>query len=302
MISNWDDNRYFLAIARQRSLTGAARVLGVSQPTMSRRLEALELIMEVRLFDRTRSGYELTPSGAKLFEVAQRIEEELDNANRTIFAKDLDNVGLLSVTCTEILFNSYLSRFVWQFLAKHRAIEFRLSCTQSLLSISRRDADLAVRFTQEPPETLAGRRLASVAYAIYTTTISSGDRFQADNREQWDWIGYSNEADNRAIFGELMPERGFKHRLDSMAAIHSMVRDGLGVTLLPCYIADRDPGFRRLDPERIHDPRRDLWILYHPDMRRVHKIRLFADFVADVVSADLDLFEGRRPLALVTSD
>ena len=75
-----------------------------------------------------------------------------------------------------------------------------------------------------------------------------------------------------------------------------MVRDGLGVTVLPCYIADRDESLRRAEPEPLLDSKLDLSILHHPDVRSVYRVRLFADFITDLVMSDLDLFEGRRPL------
>jgi DNA-binding transcriptional LysR family regulator len=296
MTANWDDHRYFLAIARARSLTAAGKALGVSQPTVSRRLDALESKLKVRLFDRTRHGYELTAVGMDLFDTVQQVEEDLAEVDRRIYGKDQDLTGRLRITCTEIFLNGYLSPFVWRFLKQNPAIEFSAFCTQSLLSLSRRDADLAIRFTRRPPETLAGRRLTPVAYGIYAASDAAGDRFTPANRADWDWIGLHDDNYNRIIFGTLLPEGRFKHRVDSMAAIHSMVRSGLGVTLLPCYIADRDASFRRVEPDLLFDPKLDLWILYHPDIRRVHRVRLFADFIADVIRSDLDLFEGRSPL------
>ena len=296
MDPDWDDHRYFLAIARERSLTAAGRALGVSQPTVSRRLKALESRLKVRLFDRTRHGYELTAVGMDLFETVQQVENHLGEIDRKIYGKDQDLTGELRVTCTEILLNGYLSPFVWRFLERHPGIEFSVICTDSQLSLTRRDADLAMRFTQRPPETLAGRRLASVAYGVYAASGPAGDRFTPSNREEWDWIGVHDETQNRILFGTAFPEGRFKHRVDSMAAMQSMVRSGLGVTVLPCYIADRDEGLRRTDPEPLLDSKLDLWILHHPDIRSVYRVRLFADFISEMVVSDADLFEGRRPL------
>ncbi len=296
MKTNWDDHRYFLAIARERSLTAAGKALGVSQPTVSRRLEALESKLKVRLFDRTRHGYELTAVGMDLFDTVQQVEEDLTEADRKIYGKDQDLTGGLRITCTEILLNGYLSPFVWQFLRQNPGIELSVICTQSQLSLSRRDADLAIRFTRSPPETLAGRRLASVAYGVYAASDAAGDRFTPANRAEWDWIGVHDDMYNRMLFGTVLPEGRFKHRVDSMAAMQSMVRSGLGVTLLPCYVADQDASLRRAEPEPLLDSKLDIWILYHPDVRRVHRVRLFADFITDLIMSDLDLFEGRRPL------
>ena len=299
MEANWDDHRYFLAIARERSLTAAGKALGVSQPTVSRRLEAQESKLKVRLFDRTRQGYELTAVGMALFETVQQVEERLGEIDRKIYGKDQDLTGGLRVTCTEILLNGYLAPFVWRFLEQHPGIAFSVICTDSQLSLGRRDADLAIRFTRRPPETLVGRRLASVAYGIYTASGTAGGRFTPANRADWDWIGVHDDMHNRILFATVFPEGRFKHRVDSVAAMQSMARSGLGVTVLPCYIADRDEGLRRIDPEPLLDSSLDLWILHHPDIRSVYRVRLFADFIADLIQSDMDLFEGRRPLRRV---
>ena len=206
MRTNWDDHRYFLAIARERSLTAAGKALGVSQPTVSRRLEAMEAKLKVRLFDRTQQGYELTAIGMDLFDTIQRVEEDLAEADRKIYGKDQDLTGGLRIICTEILLNGYLSPFVWQFLSQNPGIELSVICTDSQLSLSRSDADLAIRFTQRPTETLAGRRLASVAYGVYTASGTAGDRFTSSNRAEWDWIGVHDEMHNRNFLGPCSPK------------------------------------------------------------------------------------------------
>jgi DNA-binding transcriptional LysR family regulator len=295
MAMNWDDHRYFLAIARKRSLTSAAKALGVSQPTVSRRLDALESRLKVRLFDRTRHGYELTAVGSDLFQTVEQVEERLGEADRKIYGKDQDLLGGLRVTCTEFFLNAYLAPFVWQFLEQHPGIELSVICTDSQLSLGRRDADLAIRFTKHPPETLAGRRLASVAYCVYVARGAAGERFTQSNRAEWDWIGVHDEMFNRMLFATAHPECRFKHRVDSMSAMQSMVRRGLGVSVLPCYVADRDESLRRAVPEPLLDSKLDLWVLHHPDIRSVYRLRLFVDFVRDLVRSDLDLFEGRCP-------
>lgn len=295
MQTSWDDHRYFLAIARAGSLTAAAEALSVSQPTVSRRLDAMEHRRGVRLFNRTRKGYELTESGAELFKTVVRVEEELNEADRTIFGRDDEVSGTLRFTSTEIFINGYLGPSVWTFLRDNPDIEIQLICTQSTLSLSRGDADLAVRFTERPPETLVGRRLGTVAYGIYAASGDEGQKFQESGRSGWEWIGMHNEAFNRMVFGTFSPGSRLKHRVDSMVAMHDMVRAGLGVSILPCYTADLDPRLVRLDPEPLTDAKFDIWVLYHPDVRRTRRLRLFADFIAAKIKSDIDLFEGRLP-------
>jgi DNA-binding transcriptional LysR family regulator len=290
---SWDDHRYFLAIARARSLTGASKVLGVSQPTVSRRLEAMEKSRNAELFHRTRVGYELTPVGAELFEAVCRVEEQLNEADRNILGRDSEITGALRFTSTEIFINGYLGQHIWAFLREHKEIELRLVCTQSTLSISRREADIAVRFAERPPDTLIGRRLGTVAYSVYAA-VDQVEAFAGIENGKSEWIGMHDEAFNRMLYGTFLPSTRPKHRTDSMAAMQAMVRAGLGVSILPCYAADPDPALVRLIDRPFTDPKFDIWLVYHPDTRRTRRLRLFADFVINRIRADIDLFEGRH--------
>ena len=294
MRTSWDDHRFFLAIARARSLTGAAKTLSVSQPTVSRRLEAMEQGLGVRLFVRTRKGYELTPSGAELFQTVARVEEDLLQADRNLLGRDQEISGSLRFTTTEIFVNGYLGPYIWTFLRTHPEIELHLACTQSLLSIGRGEADIAIRFTERPPETLLGRRLGTVAYAIYAAAGPAGRPFHDRDPDNLPWIGMFDETFNRMLYGTFLPSTRPKHRVDSMAAMHAMVREGLGVSILPCYTADLDPTLERLAPRPLIDPKFDIWMLYHRDTRHTRRLRLFAEFLGHRIKADLDLFEGRR--------
>jgi DNA-binding transcriptional LysR family regulator len=199
------------------------------------------------------------------------------------------------VTCTEVLLNSYLAPHVWQFLDRHPGIEFGVICSDAQLSLSRRDADVAIRFTERPPGTLVGRRLAKTAFGVYAGNGETSNSRDRSNAEAWDWIGGHDEFYNRMLITSAFPEARIKHRVDSTAAMQSMARHGLGVAVLPCYAADPDPGLRRVLPELLIEGTPDLWILHHSDVRGVSRVRLFAEFIADVITADLDLFEGRRP-------
>ncbi|MEX0337488.1 MAG: LysR family transcriptional regulator [Arenibacterium sp.] len=294
MKASWDDHRFFLAVARARSMTGAAKALSVTQPTVSRRLEAMEAGLGVRLFTRTRKGYELTPSGAELFETVIRVEEELLQADRNLMGRDQEISGSLRFTSTEIFVNGYLGPHLWAFLRDHPDIELHLTCTQSLLSIGRGEADIAVRFTEKPPETLVGKRLGTVAYAIYGARGAVGDAFRGRAHDDLPWIGMFNESHNRLLYGTFLPSTRPKHRVDSMNAMHAMVREGLGVSILPCYTADLDPTLERIVAKPLIDPKFDIWMLYHRDTRHTGRLRLFADFLAGRLKKDLALFEGRQ--------
>jgi DNA-binding transcriptional LysR family regulator len=292
VLTSWDDHRYFLAIARAGSLTAAAKTLSVSQPTVSRRLDAMETKLGVRLFRRTRRGYELTQNGAQLFETVVRVEEELLEADRNIVGRDSDMAGPLRFTTTENLLNGFLGHHIWAFLREHPDIELHLISTNSPLNLHRDEADLAVRFTEAPPQTMIGRRLGTAAYGIYGSANPSRELSTRD-RSDWEWIGLETEIYNRLVFGTFLPNTRPKHRVDSLSAMHDMVRAALGAALLPCYTADRDPTLRRLDPDPFLNPKFDMWILFPPNQRRTRRLRSFAEFVADKIAAHTELFEGR---------
>lgn len=292
---DWDDYRYFLAIARAGSLTAAGRALGVSQPTVSRRLETMEARLKVRLFDKTPRGYEMTPAAIDIYEIVEHVGEDLSDIERKVFGKDMRLTGSLRVTCTETLLNGYLAPHVWRFLDRHPGIEFGVICTDAQLSLSHRDADVAIRFTGQPPETLVGRRLAKTAFGVYAGSREASNSWDRSNVEAWDWIGWHDEFYNRMLITSIFPEARIRHRVDSTVAMQSMARHGLGIAVLPCYTADRDPGLRRIFPKLLSEGTPDLWILHHSDVRGVSRVGLFAGFIADVITTDLDLFEGRRP-------
>ncbi len=292
---NWDDLRYFLAIARNNSLSAAGRALNVSQPTVSRRLAAMEAQFGVTLFERTRAGYELSVPGAEIFDTVQNIEQELNSIDRRVFGQDWRLAGSLRVTCTEVMANLYLTPHLAAFLEEHPQIDLSVICTFQHLSLSRREADVAIRMTNQPPDTLTGRRLANAAMAIY----SSADKFEhpggKPGHASWDWIGWQDEAYNRMLITGPFPDAKIRHRVDDMQTMCAMVRAGLGVAILPCYMGDTDKGLHRATAELMIENAPDLWLLSHPDSKNVARVRAFMDFIAKRIIDDRDLFEGRRP-------
>ena len=288
---NWDDMRFFLAIARANTLSGAARQLNVSQPTVSRRLSAMERQFGVKLFDPTSDGYVLSAAGADILETAQHVEEELNSIDRKIFGQDWRLSGNLRITCTEVMANQYLPPHLTKFLTQHPDIDLNIVCTFQHLSLSRREADVAIRVTNQPPDTLIGRRLVKAAMAVYKARTNLIDEAPVN----WEWIGWQDEAYNRAYITSPFPQARIRHRVDDLQTMHAMVRAGLGVAVLPSYMADPDPHIQRAIDQPISEIAPDIWVLTHPDVRRMARVRIFADFISKTIIADRDLFEGRRP-------
>ena len=288
---NWDDLRFFLAIARTGSLTAAARDLRISQPTVSRRLANMEKRLGVSLFDRTRRGYAPTRAGLDILDTAEHVEDAFSEIDHRIFARSRTLTGTLRVTCTEPFANQHLCRHLSEFVAEHPGIDISLSCTFEKVNLNRRDADVAIRITSEPPDRLVGRRIAKIAVCAYGSAEHLRARPGQDSG--WDWIGWRDENYNRIFIMDRFPHASIKHRVDDIGIIQTMTRHGLGIAVLSCHLADPDPVLRRVVPEPILDGMPELWVLYRPDMRRVARVRLFVDFLVERLRADRDLFEGR---------
>ena len=287
---NWDDLKIFLAVSRTRSLSAAGRALGVSQPTVSRRLAAMEARLGVRLFDRTAGGYELSGAGADILETVRHVEDELNTIERTVFGKDRRLTGPLRVTCTEVLANLYLAPHLAGFLKEHPAIDLSVVCTFQHLNLSRREADVAIWVSAQPTDTLVGRRLADVALAVYAARDHAGQGVS----ESLDWIGWQDEAYNRLMIAGTFPGVRIRHRVDDLQTMRAMTRAGLGLAVLPCYMADPDQDLARASPHPLAGQNLGLWLLTHPDVRRVARVRAFIDFITRTIQSDRDLFEGHR--------
>ncbi|MBT5435401.1 MAG: LysR family transcriptional regulator [Rhodospirillaceae bacterium] len=291
----WDDLRFFLAIARAGSLTAAPAELRVSQPTVSRRLAAMEARLGVRLFDRTRSGYELTAPGLEIFETVERVEGELGAVERQLSGKERRLTGSLRLTCTELMANLYRGPHLRSFLDHHPGIDLSVLCTFQHLNLSRREADVAVRISSSPPETLVGRRLTTTAVGVYAASDRAGQLRAMPCRNGWEWIGWQDESYSRMMITGPFPGATIRHRSDDTQAMRSMARHGMGIATLPCYVGDSDPSLRRIIDDPVPGLSPDMWVLSHPGVRRVARIRHFAEFMADTIIADRDLFEGKRP-------
>lgn len=287
---DWDDLRLFLAVARAGSLSGAARSLGVTHSTVFRRIGAFETRLGVRLFERLPGGYALTAAGEEMRDSVIRIEEEITALALKVTGQDQRPTGTIRITTTDLLAVGVLPRHVAAFRAEWPEIEIEVIVADTVLDLTRREADVALRIGNPGQETLIGRRVGRLAFAAY----AAADRPPGDPAEG-DWIGYG------AAHGPLSrnlarwwPDARQVYRTNSIIAAHAGAKAGIGLAALPCVIADCDPSLIRAAalPE---DFMLDLWLLIHEDLRQTARIRIFVDFIAAALAADADLLEGRCP-------
>ncbi|HLS67751.1 MAG TPA: LysR family transcriptional regulator [Kiloniellales bacterium] len=293
---NWDELRIFLAVARAGSLSGAARSLGVNHSTVFRRIGTFEERLGVRLFERVPSGYLLTPAGEEMQEAALRVEEEVAAIGRRVRGQDLRLSGSLRITTIDMLALWLLPRHLTRFRQDYPGIELEVSVSNAALNLTKREADIALRIGNTPPESLVGRRVGRLVFAVYAARDYRALHQESELRHH-DWIGFDSEhAALARRFAEFLPEVQPAYRVNSVAAAVAAATVGIGLAPLPCAIADREQGL-----ERICDlPASftlDLWLLTHEDLRHTARIRAFMDFVAEVLSGEADLLEGRKPEA-----
>ena len=295
---NWDDVRYFLALARSGSVRAAGASLAVSHSTVARRVEALETQLGVRLFDRHRDGYLLTGAGKQMVVGAERIEQEMAGLERGVAGRDARLAGPVRVTCTDPFLARMLLRALAALCERHPGIEIELDNDSRYLDLSKREADVAVRAQPPgatPPEHLLGRKIAPIVIANYVA-VAHQHRLDPDEEgTQPRWLG----SDRRKMVASLIASSSFPD-LPAWGAFTSLVvtveaaHQGLGLVMLPTYIGDPDPALRRLArPDLRHVA--DLWLLSHPDLRDNARLIAARECVAEALKSRAALFEGDGP-------
>jgi len=295
----WDDLHYLLVVANQGSVSAAARELGVNHTTVLRHINAFEERQGLRLFERLPTGYKLTGQGARLLEAARSIEQTVTDLERKIAGEDLRLEGSLRVTTTDSLYLSIVGRHLGAFSKAYPGIAIDLTITTHLLSLTRRDADVAIRPAPTKPENLIATRTAQLGFGIYASpdfvaaypSIGRGDWRRAR------WLGIdellANSPPGRWL-AETLPDADFVLRADSFLALRDAAERGMGLTLLPSPVGDTSGRLVRVAGP-LPEIRTVVWILNHADLAGIPRVRAFTDYMSQALIADTALLEGREP-------
>ncbi|MGD2173697.1 MAG: LysR family transcriptional regulator [Gammaproteobacteria bacterium] len=295
---DWNDLRYFLALSRHRTMAAAARALGVNQTTVFRRLNAMEDRLGVRLFERLPNGYLPTGAGESLLPAAERVEEEVTAAEIRLAGEDLRPSGTIRLTTTEDLMVAFLQPHIAGFRREYPQIRLEVVVGNLLFDITRREADIAIRPTDRPPEHLVGRNLGAIGWAVYGSGAYLRRNGAPGSPAQL--AGHAIVTADQALAAidasrwimRHAGEQDVVFRSDSLLVQLGAVREGMGLAILPCFLADSD---RRL--ERVLEPVKPAdtggcWILTHPQLRNVARVRAFMNYIAEVVAADRSRLAG----------
>jgi DNA-binding transcriptional LysR family regulator len=287
---NWDDARVFLTFTREMSFSGAAKRLGVQHSTISRRIQSLEKQLASSLVERDKSGYRLTPAGEELKASALRMEQELLSFEAANTGQNDEASGELTLAAVPNMASTILMPIISGFSRAHPKIELRISVTNDNVRLSKREADVALRQTNSPDETLIGTRLTTVASAVYGEKTYCADVAAGESPEQW--IGVDCCDYHRTWTRQACPDAKHPLWVDETSLTLAALKEGMGVGYLPCFIGDSDSALTRFrEPEIKHNL--GLWLLYHRDLRDTRRVLLFREYVTQEIQKVSPLFEGK---------
>lgn len=289
---DWENVKFFLAVAREGSLAGAGRVLGVKHSTVLRRVAALEAGLGLKLFDRHPNGYMLTPVGREMLEAAVKVDEEMVGMERRLSGRDLRLHGTVRLATIGALV-PWIADALSEFRRIYPAILVEVAISPNSVSLARHETDIAVRLSRNPPDSLVGRRIATLAYGIYAADGHPAMAGRGDDLLQHDWVTY---GDNRADLPQAqwiaanVPADRIVLRSNHTGMILASVKAGIGLSVLPCYLGDAEPGLARLGMTDLAG--HDLWLLTHSDLRHIPRMRVVMDFLARELRRKRGLIEG----------
>lgn len=284
---NWDDFRYFHAVAQQGSLSAAAHVLGVNHSTVARRIQALEEKHGVRLFERIASGYEMTEAGIAVLEVVEEMYAKSQKASRVLQGKDSRLEGRLNLTMPHDLYECCMAAPLKTFHDQNPDIDIYLSVRHGLRNLANREADIAIRLTPNPPEYLVGKCFTQLQHGIYqSTALAFSDSTPiicwASDHSSLDWAN------------EHFSQPKIVLRVDDLASMYSAVKAGMGIARMPCFYPDalQDSTVQRL---RIDLPQSSwgVWLLSHIDLRDTARVAYCKQFLSSEINNLIPLFKGQ---------
>jgi DNA-binding transcriptional LysR family regulator len=272
---DWDDVRSFLAIARMRTLSGAARSLGVRQSTMSRRLEALEARAGARLLQRTPGGFELTPLGEAVLGNAERMEAEAIAVERMVQGRDVALSGVVRVTTVDIIASRFMPHAIARLQQRYPGISVDVLPERRSLSLSRREADLAIRMVPFEGRELVARRMGASSTALY----GSADYLARHGRDP-SAPGHAIVTGTEELMHmpemrwllQVVPQARVAMRSSSFEALAGAAMSGLGLAVLPDYLGGWQGGLEQVPTDTLPPPR-EIWLGVHPDLRHMPRIR-----------------------------
>jgi DNA-binding transcriptional LysR family regulator len=292
MAVDWNDLKVFLALERGGTARAAAQRLKVGHSTVLRRLQMLERALGATLFDRTPEGLLLTTTGARLLAKAEQIEADMFDVERDVLGADVRLQGPIRLTVPPPVAKYLLLPYLAQFRRDYPDIDLEVIATYGYSDLGRRDADIAIRFSGSPDDNLVGRPLPQFRDAIFAAPDYAASRFSVSGFPDAAWVGWPDVAGfSRRIAQTVFADIPVTWRLPGLELQAAAAREGMGMALLPCIMGDRDPGLVRVPGSTTYDTL-PAWLLFHPDLRRMERVRVFARMIAAAIRSEAGFAGG----------
>ena len=300
---DWNDLRYFLAVADEGSTLAAGRALRVSQTTVARRIAALEEALGLTLFEKRQAGYALTPAGEALVERAKQVEAATAGFAESSAALARDTSGMVRITTQEIFANTLLAPILRELHEFHPDIVIEIDTQQELLDLGAGEADIALRSTAgDAPAGMVGRSLCIDDWTLYCSR-DYADRHGVP-RSRKELLGHAIIGGGggklwrhyEAWLKSLGLERQVAMHHATSTGLLTAVRSGFGIAVLPCIVADAEPDLVRCLPPRA-DHQRQMWLLTHERVRHTPRVRLVIDFMHERLMRHIRMLEAKRAVA-----
>ena len=298
---DWDTYRYFMTVVEKGSLSAASRFLGVSQPTVGRKLRELETRFDVRLFQREIHGYALTEAGVSIVELCRGMAAKAKDIEQAIAGYDRSKTGQVRITTAVGLGTYWLAPRLSMLKADHPSIDLQLMVSTSLADLMRHEADVALRVGNPGCDDLVGRKIGAVSFGIYgarTYLERHGEPIELGELKDHSIIESTGGIADLPQARQLRDvSRGARIGLqcDSMPMQISAACAGSGLVALPQYVARTIPDLQRVLASSF-DLTLDLWLLTHRDLKSMARIRTVLDFIAKESARDQLGQEGRQDL------
>lgn len=282
------DLELVLALVRGRTLAEGARRLQVDTSTVFRAIQRLEKELRQTLFERRRDGMVPNELALELARRGEAVEAQVEQARELLNADDRPMAGLLRITTTDTILKGLLLPVLPVFVQAHPQVELELVATNQVASLSRRDADIAIRPSMKPPEHLVGAKLGRIASALWASKAYLDANPSYRIPAQMDWAApddslaeHPSAKWRRSKFPGVVP----RFRCNSILSIADLVEHGQAIGVAPAFLLQARPGIVNLSGA-VDDLGVDLWALTHPDVRHLRRVKAFFDFLRTSIRLD----------------
>ncbi len=289
---NWENLKFFIALAQEKRLQKAAKILNSNHTTVYRRIKNFEKEINTRLFESTPSGYFLTTEGDKLYKSTLGLEEKIDEISRAIQGTSNALEGEVCITTTISMANTILPKILLGLKKKYPGIRVDLRVGNELYNLSKREADIAIRPSSDVPDHLIGRKLGVLDFNVYSTPSYLKDRpkkFFMKNINEYDFIIPNESLAHLLSRKWILKYLKNNHKInqcDNLTIVAEMCNSGLGVAVLPEYFEKK---FKNL--EVLYRPKlkigSDLWLLTHKDLSQIPYIKVTMKYLAQELNKSL---------------